>query len=119
MHVVGCTHLELVQGFGVCWRLCVCVMCPCRLCDPLQGTSGALNIMGSGHKIEEPDQAHGPGCAMHAVLLLVCASCVAVAALHDQPFRATHGVALTCAVDIACWYRCQILEQNSSKRKPL
>lgn len=80
-------------------------------------------LLGSPHH-NAPPEGGLPGVygmvspALYAGLTAVNATYVAVAALHDQPFRALHGIAFVSALHIIAWMQDWLYTQHSCKRKP-
>ncbi|KAL0021017.1 hypothetical protein WJX77_007158 [Trebouxia sp. C0004] len=56
---------------------------------------------------------------VHTAVIAITATYAAVAALHDQPFRALYSIAFVCALDMVCWAHSLVCEQHSCKCKPL
>lgn len=55
---------------------------------------------------------------IHFIALCLTALYVGVAALHDQPFRALHGLAVAGAVDIVSLVWIEYDHNTACKRKP-
>jgi len=77
------------------------------------------SLTGSPQDHDQSDALDMTCCIVHAAVVAITATYTAVAALHDQPFRALYSVAFVCALDMACWAHSRLSEQNSCKRKPL
>ena len=81
----------------------------------LLGTSHHRNLPG-----ESSPNVYGMAfTVIHAGLTAAVATCVATAALHDQPFRAMHGIAVISALHVISCMHELLCERHSCKRKPL
>ncbi|KAL0046439.1 hypothetical protein WJX82_000758 [Trebouxia sp. C0006] len=66
------------------------------------------SLTGSPRDHDQSDALDMTCCIVHAAVVAITATYTAVAALHDQPFRALYSVAFVCALDMACWAHSRI-----------
>ena len=107
---------EMPAVYVVLKHCCICTHADMHhAAQALPGRS----LTGSPQGHDQSDALDMTCCIVHAALVAITATYTAVAALHDQPFRALHSIAFVCALDMACWAHSRLCEQNSCKRKPL
>jgi hypothetical protein len=77
------------------------------------------SLTGSPQGRDQSDALDMTCSIVRTAVVAITATYAAVAALHDQPFKALYSIAFVCALDMVCWAHNLLCEQNSCKRKPL